>query len=118
MAEEFTRQGEMQPARLGNMTGLGIVTLERDASGVMVEANGSWRLEDAADDQAQRIPFQVGETTTYDGLVADNDPDRGDTQARALEVVITSIRDYTYDDGKTRTIVNFVGKTSGEATRS
>lgn len=112
MAQEFERQSEMKPARLGDTPGLGIITLERDASGAMVEANGSWRLGD--EDETRPIDFRVGDTTTYEGLVADNDPERGDAHAQALEVVITSIRDYTYDDGRTRTIINFVGQNMKE----
>jgi hypothetical protein len=100
----------LTPAKLGPLSGVGLITVLRDDEGRIVEANGSFRpADERLSPDALDEAFKVGAVVPFEGQLVDQHG-KAAAEAVTVEVVITGIDRYTYLDGSKRMLVNFVGK--------
>ena len=103
------QQGErhLQPGRLDEHDGEGLIIVVRDAEGAVASVNGSWRPGDASlglDDL--RATFPVDHVARFEGTRIDTG--NGETaEDVSIDVVVTSHGEYEFEDGGTLRIVNF-----------
>lgn len=103
------QQGErhLQPGRLDEHDGEGLIIVVRDAEGTVASVNGSWRPGDPAlglDDL--RATFPVDHVARFEGTRIDTG--NGETaEDVSIDVVVTSHGEYEFEDGGTLRIVNF-----------
>lgn len=96
----------MERATLAGIAGYGELKVVRSADDSVEEIAGLWRLgDDATNTETVKGLHERGETLSYRGRITD--PLYPDVQEAELEVSITGIEAYTFDDGdgKTRDLV-------------
>lgn len=99
---------ELGPARLGDLHGIGILTVVRDANGSLVDANGTWREEVPTlsfEELQARLPG--GSAMTYEGPMIGRTEGAQSEQVR-LQVVVTRHGEYEDYEGNAIRLVNFV----------
>jgi len=100
----------LQPAVLGRLEGVGIVTVVRGNDGALVDAPGSWRpADDTASLEDLRTTFPAGSVTTYTGPLVEHRGDGGQQDVR-VQVEITRHGEYDDTDGHVVRLVNFVAR--------
>lgn len=97
----------LRTARLGDLEGLGLIIVLRDADGKVVGMDGSWRPADetlSLEDLQQAFPEDS--VATFTGTQVESGDDRAAEDVSA-EVVIKRFGEYVRDDGGTLRLVNF-----------
>lgn len=97
----------LRTARLGDLEGLGLIIVVRDADGHVVSMDGSWRPTDETlglEDLQQAFP--QGSVVTFAGTQIEA-ADEHAAQDVSTEVVIKRLGEYVRDDGGTLRLVNF-----------
>lgn len=103
----------MDEASLDGVPGQGTLHVVRDHAGEVFEIGGTWRQSDTLDEQdvtSLQEAFEKDALVMYSGQLSDSEhPDRDHIE---IEVKLTSVQSYTYDDhedssGKERTLFNF-----------
>lgn len=97
-----TMELAMTSAQLAGLAGLGLLREVRDSDGDIAEIPGSWRPGEAVDD----LPTDVatGHTLRFEGPLHRAD---GTVEHVSSDVSITSVGDYTTNDGERLRLVNF-----------
>jgi hypothetical protein len=104
----------LRPAVLGRLEGLGLITVVHDASGALVDADGSWRpADETATLDELRETFPEGSVTTFAGtavagraaVASRRHSGAGDV---SMQVVIKRHGEYEDHDGRVLRVVNFV----------
>jgi len=97
----------LRTARLGDLEGLGLIIVLRDADGHVVSRDGSWRPTDerlGLEDLQQAFP--QGSVVTFAGTQVEA-ADEHAAEDVSTEVVIKRLGEYVRDDGGTLRLVNF-----------
>ena len=97
----------LRTARLGDLEGLGLIIVLRDADGKVVSRDGSWRPTDEAlslEDLQQAFPEDS--VVTFTGTQVEAGDERAAEDVSA-EVVIKRFGEYVREDGGTLRLVNF-----------
>jgi hypothetical protein len=97
----------METAVLGQLEGLGILVVLRDAEGNVVAMDGTWRPADEVtpiDELRRRFP--EGSTTTYAGKAVESHGHRP-ADSVDLEVVVTGHGHYEHAEGQPLRLVRF-----------
>lgn len=101
----------MKPAHLAGISGAGLVTVERNQRGEIVEAIGTWHPNGTVlDEHSLEQTLQVGHTVPYHGTLVD--PRGGNTvlDEVKIQVTIVSISEDRSRATRPRTLVNFVSR--------
>lgn len=99
---EPTMELAMTEAQLGGLAGLGLLREVRDSDGDITEVPGSWR----PGAQVDELPggLATGHVLRFEGPLHRSD---GSVQHIVSDVHITSVGDYTTNDGERLRMVNF-----------
>lgn len=97
-----TMELTMTSAQLDGLTGVGLLREVRDSDGDIAEVPGSWRPGTEVDELPSALV--VGHTTRFEGSLHKAD---GSVQHVVSDVDITSLGDYTTEEGERLRMVNF-----------
>ncbi len=96
--DETLNDASTSAAKLGGIPGLGTLQVVRAQSGEVLEVLGTWLLADEQEDvDTSRLEraFEANERVSYEGKL--DDPQRPEQNEVELEVRITSVQNYTFD---------------------
>jgi hypothetical protein len=99
---------DLGPARLGDLEGVGLLTVVRDAAGGLIDANGSWREHEPTmtlEELKARLP--AGSATTYEGPMVQQQFEGASDHVR-VTAVVTRHGEYEDYEGTVIRLVNFV----------
>lgn len=87
---------KLEPAKLANIPGLGIIQVVRTQDGDLLELIGTWRLENNEDSDAHELKhaYERQQSVRYEGRVSD--PLQPDAVAVGVDIRILSIRSYAH----------------------
>lgn len=100
--DEKLNDASTEMAKLGGIPGRGTLQVVRAQSGEVLEVLGTWLLADDRDVDTSRLEraFEANERVTYQGKL--DDPEHPEQNEIELEVRITSVQDYTFDQQQYR----------------
>ena len=111
---------ELRQATLDGLQGLGEFKVVRSVDSMIIAIAGIWRAADGRDVETSGLYLaqQADRDVTYLGPI--DDPGAPDAREAEIEARITSVDDYSYDDGVTRTLfkLNCIDKLTYRTTAS
>ena len=103
----------LRTARLGDLEGLGLVIVVRDADGHVVSVDGTWRpATEAVTLEDLQAALPKGAIVTFTGTQVEAADERSAEEVR-MEVAVKRLGEYVRDDGGTLRLVNFTRHDSG-----